>query len=246
MDENYYEINGTMRVPTGGHLSSALDGSNYGSVLSDENNQLMGQARFIPDDDEDEEEDEYEYLPDGEESSEGISDKALIGIAVGAVAVATGAFLYRKLHNRREAKRLEEVSGTEVQQDDVAIAEAVPAPSVSQTELTDEQQLELALLFLDLADAQRRLNNLTAQGMSAQDVKAHIQAMWSRLADCDPKELADRVNRVIEQQHPETRNLAMLLGRQPTADAVFQPVTMRDVELALNTEPSAERDRRPR
>lgn len=213
MVKDYNEIRGTMLVPRGGHLSSAHDGLNYGGVLSDETNQVIAQARFMP--------------------IEGEGKKIVVAFIVGVGIGAIGASVYKKFRKSRQAKRLEEDCSSEhdIQQRDAVVAEATPVPTIFEVELTDEQKQEMALLFLDLADAQYRLKNLEAQGLDASAVKAHIARMTSTLADCNPKELADQVNRVIERQHRETQNLNMLLGRQPAANTARRPVTMQESNL---------------
>lgn len=154
MDEDYYEIDGTMRVPKGGHLSSAHGGAHYGGVLSDENNQLMGQALFIPnDDDDDEYEDEYEYDFEDEEEEGIVSSQALAGLAIGAAVTGLGFLAVRKIRKHIQAKRLEASSEHNEQGQDLAVTESVCVPAVSDVELNDEQKQEMALLFLDLADA---------------------------------------------------------------------------------------------
>ena len=174
MGEGYNKIVGTMLVPTGGHLSSARDGSNYGGVLSNKNNQVIGQARFIPN----------STIADGHD---------------------------KKFHKSRKIKRLEDKCSSErdTQRHDAAVVETTSVPVVSELELTNEQKREITLFVLYLADAQCHLNNLVTQGLDASAVRSYIARMISTLAKCDPKELADQVNRLIERQHRETQNLVM-------------------------------------
>lgn len=196
MGEGYNKIVGTMLVPTGGHLSSARDGSNYGGVLSDKNNQVIGQARFIPN----------STVADGHEDK-GVLGKVLLGVGVAVI----GIFAYKKFHKSRKIKRLEDKCSSErdTQRHDAAAAETTSVPVVSELELTNEQKQEITLFVLYLADAQCHLNNLVTQGLDASAVRPYIARMISTLAKCYPKELADQVNRLIERQHRETQNLVM-------------------------------------
>lgn len=230
MDEEFdvYE-DVTLYVPKGGHLSPGPGGLNYGSVLSDENNQVMAQSLISLNNNEDDDEGEYEV-------EGGPSEDLVKGVAIGAIAVGISAVAYQTIRKKIWPRYIKPLFKRDTRGSDVvATIEDNHLVEDSKTTLSAEQQEEMARLLLALADAQHHLNNLVAQGLDESDVKSRIALMLTTLAECDPKALAGQVNCLIEQQHPQTNNLALLLGRQPSIDHTFQPVMWQDIQQVIHT-----------
>lgn len=242
MDEEFDAYEGvTVYVPKGGHLAPGPRGLNYGSVLSNENNQVMRQSLISLNDNKDD--DEEEYKAEG-----GPSGDLVAGIAIGAITAGVGIAAYQAIRKKIWPKYIKPLFKRDTHGGDVvATTEDNHVAEESKTTISEEQQEEMALLLLDLADAQQHLNNLVAQGLDESDVKSRIAQMFSTLAECDPKALAGRLNRLIEQQNTQTNNLALLLGRQPSIDHIFQAVTWQDIQQVIHTPQTtirhAERDK---